>query len=551
MSTATPPSPAQDSPAQASPTQASPAQASLDTAADHLGSGHAGAEGVAPLEIADQRKTQGGSPRPLLPLVDGQAAGGRPLGGPKKHPKLAAEFVADEARTHWHDDALWFVRLKRDRAARSVPEWETLRETASQIKQHTIANLADYLEQFERNATALGATVHWARDAAEHNQIVLSILRRHGIGKVVKSKSMLTEECHLNAYLERHGLEVVDTDLGERIVQFAQETPSHIVLPAIHKKKEEIGEIFHTHLGTEEGAEDPQYLTEAARGHLRQKFLDAEVGISGVNFAIAETGGFVICTNEGNADLGVSLPKLHIACMGIEKLIPRGADLGVFLRLLGRSATGQAITTYSSHFHGPAPDGELHIVLVDNGRSDILGKPEYRKSLNCIRCGACMNTCPVYRRSGGHSYDATVPGPIGSILEPMRDPQKHASLPHACSLCGSCSDVCPVKIDLHTQLYIWRRDLARQGLLTWPKRLGMHAASFVFRRPWLFNLLGRVARWTVPWTPRFLVYNSYLNPWGRQREIPQFPKQSFREQFRRRQKAQAQTKPQDHSGSAS
>ncbi len=217
----------------------------------------------------------------------------------------------------------------------TLPEWEQLREAASQIKANTMAHLADYLEQFEANAIRLGAQVHWAANAAEHNQIVLEILQRHDVRRLVKSKSMLTEECHLNPFLERHGIEVVDTDLGERIVQLAGESPSHIVLPAIHCKKEDIGELFHKHLGTDAGASDPIYLAEAARQHLRDKFLKADAGLTGVNFAIAETGGFVVCTNEGNADLGVSLPKLHIACMGIEKLIPRAKDLGVFLRLLG------------------------------------------------------------------------------------------------------------------------------------------------------------------------------------------------------------------------
>jgi L-lactate dehydrogenase complex protein LldF len=375
--------------------------------------------------------------------------------------------------------------------------------------------------------------VHWARDAHEHNQIVLKILQDHRVKRLVKSKSMLTEECHLNPYLEEHGIEVVDTDLGERIVQLAQEPPSHIVLPCIHKKKEEIGELFHEHLGTEAGASDPQYLTEAARGHLRDRFVKADAGLTGVNFAIAATGGFVVCTNEGNADLGASLPPLHIACMGIEKLIPGPEDLGVFLRLLARSATGQAITTYSSHFHGPRAGGELHVVLVDNGRSRVLGQDDFRRSLNCIRCGACMNTCPVYRRSGGHSYNAVVPGPIGSILEPARDPAKHASLPHACSLCGSCSDVCPVKINIHEQLLIWRRELAQQKLLPFTKRVAMSLTSAVFQRPWLYQWAGRLGRTALRLLPRFVVYNR-LNPWGRQRELPPVPAQSFRERFKNR-----------------
>lgn len=416
--------------------------------------------------------------------------------------------------------------------AQSLPEWEELRNRASAIKAYTMANLADLLEQFERQATKLGAHVHWARDAADHNRIVSEILKKHNAKKIVKSKSMLTEECHLNPHLEMQGIEVIDTDLGERIVQLRKEPPSHIVLPAIHIKKEEVGELFHQHLGTEKGATDPKYLTEAARQHLREKFMQAEVGITGINFAIAETGGFVICTNEGNADLGVSLPRVHIACMGIEKLIPRAADLGVFLRLLARSATGQPITTYSSHFHGPVEGGELHIVLVDNGRTNTLANDTFREALNCIRCGACMNTCPVYRRSGGHSYEATVPGPIGSVLGPMQEPDKYHSLPYACSLCGSCTDVCPVKIPLHHQLLAWRRELAAAKKIPWTKRTSMKMAAIILKRAWLFNLTGGVARLALRWTPRWLVYNP-LNPWGKQRDLPPAPKLSFRQELKK------------------
>src|SRR6056297_945573 len=298
------------------------------------------------------------------------------------HPTAAREFVTNRQRSHWHDSALWFVRNKRDKQAAALPEWEYLREQASAIKTHTIAKLDRYLVQFEEAATAWGAKVHWAADAEEHNQIVLDLLRRQQTTRIVKSKSMLTEECGLNPFLEDNGIEVIDTDLGERIVQLRHERPSHIVLPAIHIKKEEVGETFYQNLGTEQGASDPQYLTEAARGHLRDKFLAGEVGITGVNFAIAETGGLVVCTNEGNADLGVSLPKVHIACMGIEKLIPRFSDLAVFTRLLARSATGQPITSYTSHFHGPKDDSsQLHIVLVDNGRTKIRDSDTFRDSL--------------------------------------------------------------------------------------------------------------------------------------------------------------------------
>lgn len=447
-----------------------------------------------------------------------------------EHATNANTFVANTERAHWHDQSLWFVRTKRDRMAQSLAEWEQLRAQASAIKGYTLAHLGELLEQFEREATARGAVVHWAETTEDHNRIVLELLQARGMTRVVKSKSMLTEECHLNPFLERHGVEVIDTDLGERIVQLRKEPPSHIVLPAIHIKKEEVGELFHEHLGTEQGATDPQYLTEAARQHLREKFLAAEAGLTGVNFAIAETGGIVVCTNEGNADLGVSLPKLHIACMGIEKLIPRLEDLGTFTRLLARSATGQPITTYTSHFHGPRDGGELHIILVDAGRSKIVGTKEFREALHCIRCGACMNTCPVYRRSGGHSYESTVPGPIGSVLGPLREPDKYHSLPFACSLCGSCTDVCPVKIPLHHQLLRFRRTLAETRKIPWTKRAGMKVMGWVFRRPWAYRWSGWLARRVMPWLPRFLVYNR-LNPWGKQREMPEMPKRSFRELY--------------------
>lgn len=443
----------------------------------------------------------------------------------ENHSSKAGAFVSDRDKAHWHDSALWFVREKRDKQVHDVPEWEMLRETASAIKSHTMAQLDQYLQMFEQRTIALGAKVHWAQNAREHNEIVHGILKNHGARRVVKSKSMLTEECHLNPYLEQQGLEVVDTDLGERIVQLREESPSHIVLPAIHIKKEEVGDLFHHHLGTDAGATDPSYLTEAARHHLREKFLAADAGITGVNFAIAETGGIVVCTNEGNADLGVTLPRLHIACMGIEKLIPRTKDLAVFLRLLARSATGQPITTYTSHFHGPREDSELHIVLLDNGRTSLRDQPDYQEALHCIRCGACMNTCPVYRRSGGHSYSATIPGPIGSILNPVHDSATHNSLPFACSLCGSCTDVCPVKIPLHHQLFTLRDQIRRNGNLAWTKRIAMFLAGKVLGSASVFRVAGGIGRWVMrglPW-----LFHNRLNLWWRQRDMPPAPKQSF------------------------
>jgi L-lactate dehydrogenase complex protein LldF len=459
-------------------------------------------------------------------------------GGRVNHAAAAARFTADQPRTAWHDATLWYAREKRDRIAATVPEWETLRELASAIKEHTLSRLADYLEQFEAKAMVNGAKVHWARDAEEHNRIVLEIVSARGAKRLVKSKSMLTEECGLNPYLEAHGVEVVDTDLGERIVQLRGEPPSHIVAPAIHLKKQEIGETFHKHLGTPEGLEDPVLLAGAARTHLRARFLAAEVALTGVNFAVAETGSLIVCTNEGNADLGTSLAPVHIASLGIEKVIPRLDDLAVFLRLLARSATGQAMTVYTSHVQAPRMGQELHIVLVDNGRSVQLGREEFWRSLKCIRCGACLNTCPIYRRSGGHSYGTTVGGPIGAVLAPGIDLDRYAALPFASTLCGSCTAVCPVKVDLDAQLYRWRQRVTASGKATVTKAATMKAAAQVLSRPWLFWTLGAAARTMMRIFPRKLTRFA-SGVWGRSRDLPAVPRQSFHAWYRERQTRQA------------
>lgn len=453
-----------------------------------------------------------------------------------KHARLAEQFNADEPRTNWHDQTLWWVRQKRDRAVNTLPEWEQLRQWASDIKDHTLANLHDYLLEFEQNAKVNGVTVHWAKDAEEHNRIIYEILKGAGIDRIVKSKSMLTEECHLNPYLQEKGIEVVDTDLGERIVQFREEAPSHIVLPAIHLKKEDVSTTFHQHLGTEKGNNDPQYLTHAARLHLREKFIQSELAITGVNFAIAETGGIVVCTNEGNADMGAHAARIHIACMGFEKIIPKAEHLGVFTRLLARSATGQPITTYTSHFHKPAPGKEMHIVLVDNGRSRQLGREDFRNSLKCIRCAACFNTCPVYRRSGGHSYHTAVAGPIGSILNPNLDMKANADLPFASTLCGSCTNVCPVKINIHEQLWKWRQVISAEGLTAPSKKIGMQLMAWVLARPAVYRFAGKTARWVTANLP-FLVKNKTWNPWFKQREMPEAPRQSFQEWYKKQQRS--------------
>lgn len=447
------------------------------------------------------------------------------------HSIAAAAFIADEPRTDWHDETLWLVRAKRDKAAHGLPEWELLREWASEIKNHTLANLDELLIEFEEKALLNGIHIHWAKDAEEHNQIILTIIQKNRIQKIVKSKSMLTEECGLNEYLSARGIEVTDTDLGERIVQLRNEHPSHIVLPAIHLKKEDVSETFHTHLNTQKGNHDPQYLTEAARQDLRNKFLESELAITGVNFAVAETGELVICTNEGNADMGAHAAKVHIACMGLEKIIPRTEHLAVFLRLLARSATGQAITTYSSHFRKPRESQELHLVIVDNGRSLQLGRKDFRNSLKCIRCAACFNTCPVYRRSGGHSYHTAVAGPIGSILSPNLDMKANADLPFASTLCGSCTNVCPVKINIHEQLWKWRQVIVAENHVTTSKKLSMKAMAWIFSKPAFFRIFGKITRWVLSVLP--LLLKNKFNIWYKQRELPASPKYSFREWYQK------------------
>ncbi len=444
--------------------------------------------------------------------------------------KLAARFILLEKHESTHDRLVWGMRQNRDKAVAGVPEWEALRETASQIKEHTLTHLDRYLEQFEANATKLGTHVHWARDAAEHNETVHGILRAHGVKSVIKSKSMLQEECGMTPFLEERGIEVTESDLGERIQQLSHEPPSHIVVPAIHKLRSDVAELFAREIGTDPNDSDPHHLAEAMRQNARPRFMKAGAGMTGGNFAVAETGGFVVCTNEGNADIGATLPPLHIASIGIEKLVPRTCDLAVMVRMLSRSALGSPITQYTSHFHGPRRGGELHVVLVDNKRSARLGSPDFWHALKCIRCGACMNTCPVYRRSGGLSYGATYSGPIGVILDPGFDLSKYRELPFHSSLCGSCSEVCPVKIDIADQIYKWRRVVASQGLLHMTKRVGMSALGATLSDPALFHGGEAVAEVALEHLPRFLLYNP-LNPWGKHRELPAVPKQTFRQWY--------------------
>jgi L-lactate dehydrogenase complex protein LldF len=444
-------------------------------------------------------------------------------------------------------------------AARSLENWEELRTQARAIKDEALLHLDHYLEQFASNAEKRGAQVHWARDAAEANQIVCRLAGDRGARKVVKSKSMVTEEIHLNDALQSEGVEAIETDLGEYIIQLAGETPSHIIAPAIHKTKKQIAELFTAKLGIEP-TDDIAKLTSAARRVLRQRFAAADIGISGVNFAVAETGTILILENEGNIRLTTSLPKTHIAVMGIEKILPRFADLDVFLKLLPRSGTGQRLTTYQSLItgtkHKAEDEGpeELHIVLLDNGRSRMLAHPITRQSLACIRCGACLNACPVYQQIGGHAYGSVYAGPIGAVITPqLIGLGKAAQLPYASSLCGACRDVCPVKIDIPELLLylraeitedrrqeqeaesklrkrrmeriafkLWAAVMTRPRLYEWSARLSRLLQQFIVRDGRIGKVGALLSRIVPP-----------LGAWTRARDMRPLATRTFREQWRR------------------
>ncbi len=450
-----------------------------------------------------------------------------------KHSSLASNFQKQIKQASWHDKTLWKVRKLRDNVASEVEDFEALREAASKIKTYTLAHLSEHLETFEKNAKKNNVVVHWAKDANEHNQIIYELLKEKKITEVIKSKSMLTEECGLNPYLKSRNIEVIDSDLGELIVQLRKEPPSHIVMPAIHLNRQQVGDIFLEKKLIKKYSNDPTFLTGKAREYLREKFLNIRAGITGVNFGIAETGGVVVVTNEGNADLGVNLADVHIHSMGIEKIIPHFADLGVFIRLLARSATGQPISVYTSHYCRPTKVAkEMHIVIVDNGRSKRLASEKFYQGLKCIRCGACMNTCPVYRSSGGYSYHYPIPGPIGSVIAPFADLKKNRDLPFASSLCGSCTYVCPVKINLHEQLFDWRQEIAKSSHRIVSKKI----AAFFLKKfltngkltDWGFSFL----RFFLKITPAFILQK---NGWGKYREFPAVPQETFKTWYKKNQ----------------
>ncbi len=361
---------------------------------------------------------------------------------------------------------------KRRAAFPDAAELERLRDQGQAIRDHALANLPALLEQLEQRCTANGIQVHWAQDAAEANAIILGLMRRHDADAIIKGKSMVSEEIGLNAHLRGHGIEPIETDLGELIIQLADEHPSHIVAPAVHKDRREIAELFSAHFPDEGYSEDIERLTALARRVMRERFRDTRVGLSGVNFAVAETGTLCLIENEGNGRMSTTAPEVHIAITGIEKVIARLQDLAPLLTLLTRSATGQPVTTYVNMISGPRKpqetDGprEVHLVLLDNGRSRIHADPELRATLRCIRCGACMNHCPVYTRIGGHGYGTVYPGPIGAILEPqLQGLRVQGELAQASSLCGACAEVCPVRIPIPQLLNRLRHEHAEGAIV--------------------------------------------------------------------------------------
>ncbi len=378
---------------------------------------------------------------------------------------------------------------------------EAWRGWAEGVKSHLLTHLDRYLEEAERNLRDHGAEVHWAASAEDALDVLRRLRRRHMVQAVVKGKSMLSEELGVNEFLDKEGVDVVETDLGEYILQLLGEAPSHILGPAIHRDLRDIRELFHRVHGSELDA-SPEELAATARRALRERFLSADMGITGANFLVAETGSVVLVENEGNIRLSTSIPRVHVALVGIEKLLPRMSDLATFLQLLARSATGQAVGTFVSLIQGPgwseSPDAPeaLHVILVDNGRSELLGDPEAWEILRCIRCSACLNVCPVYRQTGGHPYGWAYSGPLGAVLAPgLVGLDEAMPLPFVSTLCGACVDVCPVRIPIPDLLLLWRRRAVAQGLTPRAERLLVAGFSAVARQTLLFRLAGKVARW--------------------------------------------------------
>lgn len=416
-----------------------------------------------------------------------------------------------------------------------VPKWQAMRQYAHDVKMHTLGRLDRYLQQLEQEVSARGGRVHWARGGPEATAIIARLARGRF---VVKSKSMTSEEIHLNEALEHAGCEVTEGDLGEYLIQLAGEAPSHIIAPVVHRSKESIAELLSAAAGTPLPAE-PEVLTGTARRLLRERFLRADIGITGVNFAVAETGTIVVVENEGNIRLTTSLPRIHIALMGIEKVIPRLADLAVFLTLLPRAATGQRMSSYVSFITGPRREGEadgpeeFHLVIMDNGRARIQADAEMRESLACIRCGACLDVCPVFERTGGHAYGSEYSGPIGAVITPLyRGLRQAGDLPFASSLCGACGEVCPVKIDLPGLLLELRARVVHERGASRSERLFVRLWSTVMQHPAMLPFAGKTARAIQRLAKRHLFPLPYpFSRWTISRDLPPPPPRAFRDRW--------------------
>ncbi len=478
---------------------------------------------------------------PTLPPTSPRGSGH--LRGDESFQAAARKSLTDTQLRQNLGNATRTIRAKRAQVVAELPDWEQLREAGRQLKVHTMAHLPEYLVQLEAAVTARGGTVHWARDAAEANRIVVDLVQGLGVDEVVKVKSMATAEIGLNEALDAAGIAAIETDLAELIVQLGHDKPSHILVPAIHKNRAEIREIFLREMGDVDPdlSDEPAALAGAARRHLRRKFLSAKVGISGANFAIAETGTLAVVESEGNGRMCLTLPKTLITVMGIEKLVPRWQDLEVFLQLLPRSSTGERMNPYTSMWTGVTPgDGpqNFHLVLVDNGRTAVLSDEHGRDALNCIRCSACLNVCPVYERAGGHAYGSVYPGPIGAILSPqLTGIEDNASLPYASSLCGACYDVCPVKIDIPSILVHLRAEhtetYAEEHRLPSPEASAMKAAAFVMTNPTRWRLALRSGRLGRVLGRRRGVIGELGLPlakqWTDSRDFARPPQQTFRD----------------------
>jgi L-lactate dehydrogenase complex protein LldF len=442
------------------------------------------------------------------------------------------------------------IRGKRAVVVEEMPDWEELREAGYALKTRVVRHLDEYLLQLEESVTRAGGNVHWARDAEEANRIIGGIARSHDAKEVVKVKSIATDETKLNEYLERQGIEAFETDLAEFIIQLTGETSSHILVPAIHKNRSEIREVFMRKLGIEELSDDPSDLTNVARLYLREKFLKAKVGISGANFAVAETGTVCVVESEGNGRMCTTLPPVLVTLMGIEKIIPTWQDFEVFMQLLPRSSTAERMNPYTTFWTGVSEgDGpqEFHLVLMDNGRTEVLADEIGRQTLNCIRCSACLNVCPVYERTGGHAYNSVYPGPIGAILTPqlvgIGNPGSD-SLPYASTLCGACYEVCPVKINIpevliHLRGRVVRHKQDEKGLMGRldPENIAMQAMAKTFSDPRLYEVAQKAARigqWPLARSGAIHRLPGKLAGWTDARDLKPIPEQTFREWWRSR-----------------